>query len=227
LFPDSVVRKQRFVFVNAGREPLSEILDKVEHRAATNRVHPIQFFLAAVFGLGVLRHRFRQVTVDAARTIVSCVHARTRDCFVAIHEIFAFPEAVEEHRHRTNIQAVRTEPHQVIQYAGDFIEHNANVFSACGHFDAKQLFDRQNIAVLIAHHRDVIESIHVADALVERLRLCQLFRPAMQQSHMRVCLLNGLALNLKNETQYTVRRRMLRAEVHCVALNLSHRCSRP
>ncbi len=45
----------------------------------------------------------------------------------------------------------------------------------------------------------------------------------MQQSDVWVGLLYDLALDFQNEAQNAVRRRMLRPEIHCVALNLSHR----
>jgi hypothetical protein len=119
---------------------------------------------------------------------------------------------------------VRTEPHEVIQDAGDLIEHRADVLRTQRRRDPKQLLDREHVGVLVAHHRDVVETIHVADRLIERLVLGELFSRTMQQTDVRVCLLNDLAIELQHEAQYAVCRRMLRAEVEREIVNLSHAC---
>ena len=86
----------------------------------------------------------------------------------------------------------------------------------------EQLFDRQDVGVLVAHHRDVVEPIHVADRLIERLALRQLLGRAMQEPDVRIGLLNDLAVHLEHQAQHAVRGRMLRAEVHRVIAYLSH-----
>ena len=53
--------------------------------------------------------------------------------------------------------------------------------------------------------------------------LGQLFRRPVQQANVRIRLLDDLALDFEHETQNAVGRGMLRAEVHRVALDLSHR----
>ena len=151
------------------------------------------------------------------------MHTRTRDSFIAVHQVLALAEAIQEHCHRADIETVRTQPHQVVQDAGDLVEHDADVLGPFRHLHAKQLFDRHHIGMFVTHHRHVVETVHVADALVERFRFRKLLGCAMQQADMRVRFLNGLAFNLEHQTQYAMRRRMLRAEVHRIALNLSHR----
>ncbi len=93
------------------------------------------------------------------------------------------------------------------------IEHHADVLSALRHLDAEQLLDRHHVGVLVAHHRHVVETIHVADRLVERLGLGQLLGAPMQQADMRIGLLDDLAVHLQHQAQDAVRGRMLRAEV--------------
>ena len=58
------------------------------------------------------------------------------------------------------------------------------------------------------------------------LGLREFLRGAMQQANMRVGFLNRLTVDFEDEAQHAMRSRMLRAEVHRITLNLSHR-SRP
>jgi hypothetical protein len=73
-----------------------------------------------------------QIAIDAARPVVGRVHARTGDGLVAVHQVFALAEAVQEDRHRADVEAVRAEPQQVVQHARDLVEHHADVLRALG-----------------------------------------------------------------------------------------------
>jgi hypothetical protein len=197
-------------------------LHEIEKRALAISIQALDVLLAPDFRFLVLGHRFRQVTIHATRTIVGRMHARAGHGLVEVHQVLALAEAVQEHRHRADIESVRSEPHQVIQDAGDLVEHDADILGANGHLDTQQFLDRQNVAVLVTHHGNVVEPVHVTDALAERFRLGQFLGGTMQQADVRVCLLNNLAFQLQHQAEHTVRRRMLRTEVHRVALDLSH-----
>ena len=144
------------------------------------------------------------------------------DRLVAVHQVLALAEAVQKHRHGADVEPVRTQPHQVVQDAGDLVEHDADVLRTQRWLDAEQLLDRQHVGVLVAHHRDVVEPVHVADRLVPGLRFRELLGRTMQQADVRVRLLHDLAVHFEHETQHAVRSGVLRAEVHRVTLDLSH-----
>jgi hypothetical protein len=108
----------------------------------------------------------------------------------------------------------------VVQDAGDLVEHRADVLRALGHLEADQALDGAHVGVLVAHHRHVVEAIHVADRLVEGLGLGQLLGAAMQQADVRVGALHDLAVHLQHQAQHAVRGRMLRAEVQGVVADL-------
>ncbi len=91
-----------------------------------------------------------------------------------------------------------------------------------GGLDAEQALDRHHVGVLVAHHRDVIEPVHVADRLVERLALGQLLGRAVQETDVRIGLLDHLAVQLEHQAQHAVRRGMLRTEVQREVADLSH-----
>ena len=150
------------------------------------------------------------------------MHARAGDRLVAVHQVFALAEAEQEHGHRADVEAVRAQPHQVIEDARDLVEHHADVTGPRRRRDAEQLLDREHVGVLVAHHRHVVEPVHVADRLVEGLGLGELLGAPMQQAHVRIGLLDGLAVHLQHQAQHAVRRRVLRTEVHGQVADLSH-----
>jgi hypothetical protein len=115
-----------------------EVVDEVEQRTAARFVHLRERLLVADLRRLVLRHRIRQVAIDAARTVVGRVHARAGHRLVHVHQVFALAERVEEHRHRADVERVRADPHQVVQHARDLVEHHADVLRALRHLDAQQ-----------------------------------------------------------------------------------------
>ena len=122
---------------------------------------------------------------------------------------FALAEGVQKHRHRADVESVRTEPQQMIQQARDLVEHHTDVLRANRNIDAQQPFDRHHVGVLVAHHRDVIEPVHVRHRLQIRTRFGELLGRTMQQPDMRVGTLDDLAVELEHQTQHAMRRRML------------------
>src|SRR3569832_500557 len=114
----------------------------------------------------------------------------------------------------------------MIQQSLDFIEHHANILCSQRHFDAEQLFDRHHVSVLVAHHRYVIETIHVWHRLQISLLLGQFLGCPVQQAYMRVCALDDFTIELEHQSQNTMCRRMLRSEIQGVILDLSQCSSR-
>ena len=148
----------------------------------------------------VVRHCVGQIAVDAARPVVRRVHARARHGLVAVHQVFALAERVQEHRHRADVERVRAYPQEVVQDARDLVEHHADVLRTQRHFDAEQLFDRHYVRVLVAHHRHVIEAVHVRDRLDERAVLGEFFCRPVQEADMRVGAFDDFAVHLEHQT---------------------------
>ena len=123
LLPDAVVGEQRLVLVHALGEALREVVDEIQHRALAVGVQPRDVFAAADARLLVLRHALGQVAIDPARAVVGGVHARAGHRLVAVHQVLALAEAVQEHGHRADVERVRAEPQQMIEDAGDLVEH--------------------------------------------------------------------------------------------------------
>ena len=150
------------------------------------------------------------------------MHACAGDRFVAVHQLLALAERIQEHGHGAEVERVRTDPHQVVEDARDLVEHRADPLRTLRHFDAEQVLDGAYIGVLVAHHRDVVEPVHVADRLVVGLRFGQLLGAAMEQPDMRVGTDHGFAVHLEDQAQHAMRSGMLRAEIHRVIADLFH-----
>jgi len=150
------------------------------------------------------------------------MHARAAHRLVHVHQVLALAERVQEHGHRANVQTVRADPQQMVQQPRDLVEHHADVLRADRHLDTEQLLDRHHIRVLVRHHRNVIEAVHVRDRLDVRARFGELLGRPMQQADVRIGALDHLAVQFQHEPQHPVRRRMLRTEVQRVVFDLGH-----
>ena len=134
LFPNTVVGKQGFQRVDVFGEAFAEGVDKVKHGAFAGSVEFFQYFRAAEFAFFVFRHEIRQVAVHAANAEIRGVHACAGHSFIQIHQFFAVAEGIQNRGHRSDVQCVRTDAHQVVQDARYFGEHGADVFGADGDF---------------------------------------------------------------------------------------------
>jgi hypothetical protein len=104
----------------------------------------------------------------------------------------------------------------MVQDARDLVEHRADPLRAFRRIDPHQRFDRTHVGVLVAHHRHVIQAIHVTDRLVERLGFGELLGAAMEQANVRIGALHDFAIHLEDEAKHTMRGRVLRTEVQRV-----------
>jgi len=92
------------------------------------------------------------------------------------------------------------------------IEH-ADQLAAARNLDVEQPLDREAEGVLLVHRRAVIEPVEIGHVLQVGARLHELLGAAMQEADMRIAALDDLAIELHDQPQHAVRRRMLRAEV--------------
>jgi len=108
---------------------------------------------------------------------------------------------------------------QVIGNPSELGEQHAQILAAQRHFEIKQLFDGQHETVLFAHWRNIIEPVEIGQRLKIGLVFDEFFGAAVQQPDMRIDAFDDLAIQLQNEPQYAVRRRMLRTEIDGVVVN--------
>lgn len=176
-------------------------------------VELLQYFGIAEFAALVFGHEVGQVAVNAAGTEIGCVHTRAGHGFVQVHQLFAIAEGVEDGGHRADVEGVRTDAHQVIEDARYFGEHHADILGADRYINSGKFFYRQAIRLLVDHHGNVVQTVHIGQGLQIGFGFSQFFGASVRKADMRVGTDDGFALQLQNHTQYAVRRRVLRAEV--------------
>ena len=110
----------------------------------------------------------------------------------------------------------------MVEQACDLREHHTDVLGTQWHLNAHQLFYRQAVGVLVAHHRHVVQPVHVGQVLDEGLALGQLFSGTVQQANVRIGALDHFTIQLQHQAQHAVRSRVLRTEVQRVVFDFSH-----
>ena len=222
MLPDAVVGQQGFVLVHTLGETLREIVDEIQQGTLAVLVHLGDGFGVLDLAGLVLRHAVRQVTVNTTGAEIRGMHAGARHGFIHVKQVFTLAEGVDQDGRAAAVVAVRTEPHEVIQDAGDFREHHADVLCAHRHFQTQHLFDGQAVSVLVAHHRHIVQAVHVGQRLDVGLVFGQLFGGAVQQTDVRVGALHHLAVEFQHQTQHTVRSRVLWTKVQGVVFDFGH-----
>jgi len=115
------------------------------------------------------------------------------------------------------------------EQAADLRIEHPDQLAAQRHLDTQKPFDREGEGVLLIHRRDVVETIEIRNGLKVGLVLDQLLGATMQQPDMRVDARHEFSVELKNQAQHAVCRRVDRAEVdgevadfgfaHCLAFS--------
>ena len=150
------------------------------------------------------------------------MHTRAGHGLVTIQQILAFPEGVEEYCHGADIEGVSADPQQVVEDTGHLIEHDADILGPYRRLQAEEFFDGQHITVLVTHHGDVIEPVHVTDALVIRFIFSEFFGCAMQQTDVRIGAFDHLAVQFQHQPQHAMGGGMLWPEIHGVVSDFRH-----
>ena len=186
---------------------IEQPLDVVEHFGKAR--HP---------GTDVVGKASWQVALNAAGAEVLGMHPRARHPLVELHQLLALLEPPQERRHRANVERHGGDVEEVVHDPGNLGEQHPDVFRALGNLELQQVLDRQDVRVLLAHHRDVIETIEIADALEIGAVFDQFLGATVEQPDVRVGALDHLAVELEDEPQHPVGRRMLRPKVHGIVL---------
>ena len=115
----------------------------------------------------------------------------------------------------------------MVQDPPDLAIHDADILGAARHLDADGTFHRQRPGMFLVHRRDIVQPVEIRQRLKVGLVLDQFFGATMQQPNMRVGTLDHLAIHFQDKTKHTVRRRMLRPEIHRDRFDLHFCHNRP
>jgi hypothetical protein len=75
---------------------------------------------------------------------------------------------------------------------------------ALGHFQIQQLFHRQNIGMLHAERRTIVQPVEIGQRLQIGLVFDQLFGAAMQQADMRIDTRDNFTVQFSDHAQHAV-----------------------
>lgn len=155
--------------------------------------------------------------------MVNFCHSQPIARQLTYHELLTLLETPQERCQSTNIHGVREDGHQVVKDTSDLSKECSDELGSLGNLDVEQLLDGEGEALLVGHHRDVVESVKVRQGLEICLVLDQLLGTSMQQTDVGVGADNLLAVELENQTQHAVSGGMLRTKVDGVVSDLAVR----
>ena len=162
-----------------------------------------------------------QIAVDAADAHVVGMHARAAGRLLQVENVLAKVEAVEEHGYGAEVDAVRAEPHAVRREPRELHREHADDLRALRDAigDAEQLFDREHVTERVRRRREVVHALDHRLRLRPEQAFGRLLDAGVQIADLGLGLDDVLAVDLEDDLQDAVRRRVLRPhrEHHRVA----------
>ena len=155
----------------------------------------------------------RQILGDAADLDVARVHPRPAGHLEEVEDLVAVVEAVPEQRDRPELERGRAEPHEVRVDAVELGQRHPRPGRAARHLDPEELLDREHVEELVRVERDVVDPRRVRDRLPPRLVLHVLLEARVEVADDRADARDGLAVEVDDEPEDTVRGRVVRPEV--------------
>ena len=154
-----------------------------------------------------------QVAVDAADPEVVEQHPLAGQRRQHVDDLVALDERPQDRRQAAEVERHPAEEQGV---AGDPVElgrEDADVLGAARDLDVHQLLEGEDRRPLVEQRADVLERVRVADRLVVVGVLAQLLDAAMEVAEDRVEVDDLLAVELEDDPEHAVGRRVLRAHV--------------
>ena len=162
----------------------------------------------------------RHVLGHAAGADVGVVHPQPGDRLEDAQDALALTEADRHHGGGAELHAAGAEADQVGVDPGELHHQHPDDAGPLGHLvgDAEQLLDGQAVGRLLEHRRQVVHAGAERDALHPGAELHVLLDTGVQVADSRPGLGDGLAVELEDEAEHAVRRRVLRPHVDDDAL---------
>ena len=155
----------------------------------------------------------RDVLEDAADLEVARVHPLPGRHLEQVEDPVALAEAVEEHRHRAEVECRGPEPDQVGVDAVELHVEHPQVARARRDLELEQLLDAAEEGLHVEEVGEVVHPLDERDHLPVALVLAVLLDPGVDVAHDRLQVAHDLALEAHQQAQHPVRRRVVRAHV--------------
>ena len=169
--------------------------------------HPLQEFTQQAIPA------FRQVVRYAADAEPCRVHTETGNRFHQIVDFLTVGKGEEDRRHRADVLNKRRDIQQMAVDAEQLGEHHANNVHAIRHSDPGQFFHRQHVRHFIDAATEIFDTVGIRNVAVPGLALAHFLCAAVVITHVRHAVDDLFAIKLQDNTECTVRRRVVRAEV--------------
>ena len=141
------------------------------------------------------------------------MHARPAGHLEQVEDLVAVVERVPEERDRAELERGGAERDQVRMDAVELGERHPRPGRAARNVEPEQLLDRQDVDELVRLEREVVDPRRVRDGLPPGLRLHVLLEPGVQVADHGADARDGLPVEVDDEAEDAVRRRMVRPEV--------------
>src|SRR5271157_3394567 len=188
IHPNWIAGQQALVFINVRREAIEKTLHAVEET----------------------QWRLKRKSTNAE---VRGHHALARNRFEQAQHVFTLAEAIEEDRHGADVQRVRSQPYQVGVDAGQLVQHDADPLRARRDIKPQQLLHRQAVSQVVGHGAEIINAIGERHHLLVELGLAGLLDARVQIPDIGHHPHDGFAVNLQQQPEHAMGRRVLRTHV--------------
>src|SRR5919199_119219 len=165
-----------------------------------------------------LGHTLREVGLHAPDADVVEHHPRSGYGLEHVLYTLALPESIQDRGERPEFQQQEAYGGDVAHDATKLVQQSTYGIRAGRYLRVQEILDRQAVAVF---HGDVV---HVVYAICDRddcrihAVLRDLLLTTMQVAHYRVATDHGLTVELQDQSQEAVHRRMLRSHIHVQGL---------
>ncbi|GDW23402.1 hypothetical protein ExPUPEC119_01918 [Escherichia coli] len=141
------------------------------------------------------------------------MHTKTSDCFHQIVNFLTIGKGEEHWRHRADVLNKGGDIQQVTVDAEQFGEHYANDVNAIRHGDPSQFLYRQHIRHFVNAAAEVFDTVGIRNVAVPGLAFAHFLSATVVVTDVWYAVDNLFAIKLQNDTESTVRRRVVRTEV--------------
>src|SRR5687768_6820313 len=126
-----------------------------------------------------------------------------------LQNLFAFAQSPQEHRYRANIQRMSGQPEQMRSYPVQLRKNGADVMRARWHGQSHHLLNGFYPDQTVGDRGNVIQTVPVRGDHGVHPVLGDLFHPSMEKTNVAINVDYGFAVELEDDAQHTVSRRML------------------
>ncbi|CDK44692.1 hypothetical protein [Escherichia coli IS1] len=155
----------------------------------------------------------RQVVRYAANTEPRRVHTETRDRFHQIVNFLTIGKGEEHWRHCADVLNKGRDIQQMAVDAEQLRKHYANDVNAIRHGDPGQFLYSQHVRHFVNAAAEVFDTVGIRNVAMPGLALAHFLRTTVVVADVWYAVDNLFAIELQNDTESPVRRRVVRAEV--------------